>query len=1730
MSALSREEARTLVQSISTSHGFVDYQHWQAMAEWDMARKRIFEDAFLRKDQLIGSAVITLAKNLYTSEARFLFELLQNCEDNHYKRAAESGNEPFVVFEVYKNRVICECNEDGFTKSNLSAICNIGRSSKSGTQAYIGEKGIGFKSVFKVAYKAVIHSGNLCFSFTHNKRDSGMGMISPQWEEGLAPGEQGRTRITLWLHEQDSKDILASINEQLKVIHEEMLLFMRKIKRIVVRTYDDNDQPKDSSTYSRSNGIGRLVSTERLRREGEQETLTKKHFHLTTYTARGLPKSENREYNNEALESESYATSEIVLAFPLDEKSVPVLQNQWLFSFLPATLTGFKFVIQADFVTGANRESIDTTSPRNQSLGHKIPAAFVLAVLQMCEHETLQYRWMRYLPSDDSENAWGPFWTGVIDGIKDNVKVTPVLRPASLGPLRKIGEMRRNSRLDVDHKGQPLFPDIAPEKYLSPRYAQEDLELLKSLGLENIFMDEILARARCDLDNARSRLKTCQSEEWHTRAAKLFQFPFQKKWDASIGELKQMNVLPLRGGNWASVREGPVYYADSDEVPIPEGLRLRVINPSASNNPERKKLFDLIGVATAPTRIVLDQIRQRYREIGSSILTPGMSLADMHFAYLTSHAMETARMSLGIKVFTNDLVIRDPSREDVFLPSDDALGASHLLSPTPDGQDIDDGAPGYKVPFLHDDYLLNPPVDRRSESPRWVDWLHDCIHIRRNLRLKERSENNLSKPFLYVAKHRPKRLMSLLHKLWQKESEQTYANQALLEELSNIEVVCRGGRFCKLKETFFPTSRLEDLAKRFLSDDDPFLWLELHLSSDDNGHPLELQQVTSLASKLNLKWQQDDLQFSVTLLEYLGHAQYRRNNGLRHCTRDSSGFKRVRDLYIFLDAQVRASADEPRVRETLRYSISLLLTKSRRKFQSCYLIFIPAYSESQESDWYMPNDCVWTAPVERPRAVAALEEMYGPMPGESSVSSSSSSLKHFFCDIVQVTKWNWELAILELEEHQDKDPDFDSIICLYKWLAKNKNQSNSENIRYVHASIIRQSLVYKPNGKTSWHKSSECLWTAATVIPSKTPINNEGDYDGLESFFQDVIGVQKVTLRMLYDKLSNPDLSIPIDGLKGDLLEFSALLGKEDWGHIDAAKMCKNRIFPVRRPDGEVFLSGGDGHFAIVDRAPLAASFRDKALLLDFDIEQVRGLEQLFRWANLQDRYLSTSVREIFVPDRISSRPISEPERRITAKAGTLLSIAKYHQSPRVANGYDALYKLLRNCDTLETRKITTTLLLHQGGTEPISHDKDDGVALVIDESSQGMKVFVPRKRSDREACFQSKLPKYLFEWIMTNPDTNIIEACADDYAKIAKECGIRAVQAVLSARICALNSILLEFGIPDAGAAYADADDDDSDEENSASVQPIEVDALLSNSSQVPNNSPFRPQSASVQPIEVNEQLSIPSQLPNTSPYQSHSAPVQPLQVDPLLSIPSQVPNSSPYRSLLEALVNRARTIEFPSRGTFDMFELRNVLDGQSSGDPVNRLPFLRPFGRLERDKMVGAAGELFMFELLRRIEPSLPEFGLGNWQSNIRGYASAHPEFAAISSWGGAETADITYRDHTGAFTSFLADKGYLESYDVERQRQARPLYYLEVKSTPYSFNTAFFMNGSQFRRMQDCSQSGPGQESNLDRIYVLLRVFDLGMNSASVRVLVDPEGMRRRGELHFEAESWKIRPRRT
>lgn len=71
---------------------------------------------------------------------------VQNADDNVYKKSVE----PTLVFILQESGIVILNNEEGFSAENIRALCDVGKSTKKGSGGYIGQKGIGFKSVFRV--------------------------------------------------------------------------------------------------------------------------------------------------------------------------------------------------------------------------------------------------------------------------------------------------------------------------------------------------------------------------------------------------------------------------------------------------------------------------------------------------------------------------------------------------------------------------------------------------------------------------------------------------------------------------------------------------------------------------------------------------------------------------------------------------------------------------------------------------------------------------------------------------------------------------------------------------------------------------------------------------------------------------------------------------------------------------------------------------------------------------------------------------------------------------------------------------------------------------------------------------------------------------------------------------------------------------------------------------------------------------------------------------------------------------------------------------------------------------------------------------------------------------------------------------------------------------------------------------------------------------------------------
>ena len=77
---------------------------------------------------------------------------IQNADDNTYLKDVE----PTLAFVLQDDGIVVLNNETGFSADNIRALCDIGNSTKKGSNmGYIGNKGIGFKSVFRVGVNII---------------------------------------------------------------------------------------------------------------------------------------------------------------------------------------------------------------------------------------------------------------------------------------------------------------------------------------------------------------------------------------------------------------------------------------------------------------------------------------------------------------------------------------------------------------------------------------------------------------------------------------------------------------------------------------------------------------------------------------------------------------------------------------------------------------------------------------------------------------------------------------------------------------------------------------------------------------------------------------------------------------------------------------------------------------------------------------------------------------------------------------------------------------------------------------------------------------------------------------------------------------------------------------------------------------------------------------------------------------------------------------------------------------------------------------------------------------------------------------------------------------------------------------------------------------------------------------------------------------------------------------
>ena len=312
-------------------------------------------ESSLSMQAVLQRAINRLAGELYAGNVHFVLELIQNADDNTYPVDATPTLRMIATPTVLR----FENNEVGFREEHVLALCSIGASTKKASDAgYIGNKGIGFKSVFKATTRPEIHSGPFHLQFD---KDQPLGYIVPRPVDPLPGLHAYGTCILLPLELSTADSTLRDFRLHLTEIQPTLLLFLHRLRRIEL--------------LDEISGSKRILSLERS--SSDTVTLVDESSRLAAAAGdgdgvgdgdgdgqRSRSTSSKRDWLvvRETLDArgrrEQIQTTEIALAFPLRAHSdVPgeaaanaqaSLPPMPVFAYLPLRSYGLKFVLQAE--------------------------------------------------------------------------------------------------------------------------------------------------------------------------------------------------------------------------------------------------------------------------------------------------------------------------------------------------------------------------------------------------------------------------------------------------------------------------------------------------------------------------------------------------------------------------------------------------------------------------------------------------------------------------------------------------------------------------------------------------------------------------------------------------------------------------------------------------------------------------------------------------------------------------------------------------------------------------------------------------------------------------------------------------------------------------------------------------------------------------------------------------------------------------------------------------------------------------------------------------------------------------------------------------------------------------------------------------------------------------------------------------------------------------------------
>ena len=483
----------------------------------------------------LKNSIELLSTGLYAKDIHFILELIQNAEDNNYKES--SPELEFLILDEDPTNTPgsqgCLCvfnNEIGFAEPNVESICGIGQSTKDRLHGYIGEKGIGFKSVFIVSSQPHIYSNGFRFCFKEDDPDLELAYIVPYWLDcvpDVIRVKRANTAILLPLKEGKKAEIIA----ELERIEPETILFLAKLEGLAIEVQENSKKIELIRDKSAAPITDLLVQI-----NCQQDHVSRYWMHEEDVAVPANIRDDKRSGVNDRT---------ISVAFPLDTAD----DRGKIFAFLPTDVdSGFPFIVNADFILSASRETIQTSRKWNEWLRDSLAPAILNGIKQLLGNEKHKVMAYRFIPLTKNLQSLREFFSPVCKAIHAYLSDSEVVlsdrgvfnRPeVSRLASKRVRHLFNNERRPSAFNSLS-FVDSGIEKYS---------EQLKVIGVKAFLAGDL---KQCLSD--REWLKD-QNSDWFVELY-TYLYEVQKAGNSMV---KRLPIILLDCGDVVSPSSGAVY-------------------------------------------------------------------------------------------------------------------------------------------------------------------------------------------------------------------------------------------------------------------------------------------------------------------------------------------------------------------------------------------------------------------------------------------------------------------------------------------------------------------------------------------------------------------------------------------------------------------------------------------------------------------------------------------------------------------------------------------------------------------------------------------------------------------------------------------------------------------------------------------------------------------------------------------------------------------------------------------------------------------------------------------------------------------------------------------------------------------------------------------------------------------------------------------------------------------